>query len=90
VVAFGRGEGNERMIVVVPRLFGARVISAGTVPTDPALWLHTVLPIPPGWPVRWTSALTGEPITAEPGGIRLDALFHILPAALLLAVQSPS
>ena len=89
VVAFGRGEGNARLIVVAPRLAGARVISAGTVPTDPALWHDTVLPIPQGWPVRWTSALTGEPITAEAGGLRLAALFDVLPAALLLADQSP-
>jgi (1->4)-alpha-D-glucan 1-alpha-D-glucosylmutase len=89
VVAFARGEEDERMIVAVPRLFGAWVISAGTGPTDPALWQDTVVAIPQGWPVRWTSALTGEPITAEPRGLRLASLFGVLPAALLLADQSP-
>jgi (1->4)-alpha-D-glucan 1-alpha-D-glucosylmutase len=90
VVAFGRGEGGERLIAAAPRLFGAEVVSAGTAPTDPALWQDTQLSIPHGWPVRWISALTGEAITAEPGGLRLASLFSVLPAALLLADGSSS
>jgi (1->4)-alpha-D-glucan 1-alpha-D-glucosylmutase len=90
VIAFGRGGEDERMIVAVPRHLGAWLASAGSGPTDPALWQDAVLPIPPGWPVRWTSALTGEVMAAESGGLRLASLFGVLPAALLLADQSPS
>jgi len=90
VVAFGRGEGGERLIAAVPRLLGAELRSAGTAPTDPALWQDTVLPIPPDWPVRWISALTGEAVVAEPGGLALASAFDLLPAALLLADPSPS
>ena len=89
VVAFGRGEAGDRLIVAVPRLVGAEVVSSGKPPTDPALWRDTVLPIPEDWPLRWTCALTGESITAEPGGLRLATLFAVLPAGLLLAGESP-
>jgi (1->4)-alpha-D-glucan 1-alpha-D-glucosylmutase len=90
VVAFGRGEGDERLIVAVPRLVGAQVVSAGTAPMNPVLWGDAVLPIPHEWPVRWTSALTGEPVVAEAGGLSLATLFGVLPAALLLADDSSS
>jgi (1->4)-alpha-D-glucan 1-alpha-D-glucosylmutase len=85
VVAFGRGEGRDRLIAAVPRLLGSEARQAGIAPTDPALWAGTMLPIPPGWPTRWTSALTGEAVAAEAGELRLAALFGTLPAALLLA-----
>jgi (1->4)-alpha-D-glucan 1-alpha-D-glucosylmutase len=87
VVAFARGEGRERLIVAAPRLFGAEVTAGGTAPTDPVLWEDTFLPIPPGWPGQWVCALSGEPITAEPQGLRLASLFAVLPAALLLAEE---
>ena len=90
VVALGRGEGKERLIAAVPRLIGAQVMAAGTAPTDPALWGSDVLPIPHDWPMRWTSALTAEPIVAEAGGFPLATLFGVLPAALLLADETSS
>jgi (1->4)-alpha-D-glucan 1-alpha-D-glucosylmutase len=88
VVAFGRGEGRERLIVAVPRLLGSGAVSAG--PTDPVRWAETMLPIPDGWPDRWRSALTGEPVAAGPGGFGLASLFDVLPAALLLPDESAS
>jgi (1->4)-alpha-D-glucan 1-alpha-D-glucosylmutase len=90
VVAFARGGDGDQIVVAVPRLIGARLISAGIPPTDPAIWHGTVLPIPPAWPRRWTCALTGEPVAAGPDGFALGSLFGLLPAALLLADAPPS
>ena len=47
VVAFGRGQGSERLIAVAPRLLAARTLEGGS-PTDPGLWAGTDLPIPDG------------------------------------------
>jgi (1->4)-alpha-D-glucan 1-alpha-D-glucosylmutase len=84
VVAFGRGEGADRMIAVVPRLIARRTVADSLRPTDPSLWHGTVLPLPAGWPLRWRCALSGEPVAAGPDGLRLETVFGILPAALLL------
>ena len=45
VLAFGRGNGAERLVAVVPRRLGR--VEVG--PTEPALWEDTVVPLPPGW-----------------------------------------
>lgn len=85
VIAFGRGEGAERLVAAVPRFLAGHLMSGGG-PTDPTLGDGTVLPLPPGWPVRWTCALSGRPLRAEPDrGLRVGDLFGILPGALLLA-----
>ncbi len=76
VVAFGRGDGRDRILVAVPRYLGSKA-SAG--------WAGSVLPLPPGWPARWTCALSGERVGAEGGVLRVDELFDLLPAALLMA-----
>ncbi|MBA3258290.1 MAG: hypothetical protein H0T68_02340 [Gemmatimonadales bacterium] len=78
VVAFARGSGSSMLIAAVPRLTGA----AG----DPDLWSGTTLPVPADAPRQWTCALTGEShLTGEDGRLRLDRLFGVLPAALLLS-----
>jgi (1->4)-alpha-D-glucan 1-alpha-D-glucosylmutase len=85
VVAFGRGEGMERLVVVAPRFLAGHGLNGGT-PTDPALWDGTDLPVPAGWPSRWTCALSGRSLHSQPGrGLRAADLFGILPVALLLA-----
>jgi (1->4)-alpha-D-glucan 1-alpha-D-glucosylmutase len=85
VVAFGRGEGTQRLVAVVPRFLADHVLSGGA-PTDLALWSGTGLPLPAGWPSRWTCVLSGRRLQAEPErGLRVAALFGILPVALLLA-----
>ncbi len=88
VVAFGRGQGSERLIAVAPRLLAARTLEGGS-PTDPVFWAGTDLPIPEDWPGTWTCALSGETVRVEPGrGLRLQDIFGILPAALLLPSDS--
>jgi (1->4)-alpha-D-glucan 1-alpha-D-glucosylmutase len=85
VIAFGRGEGTERLVAVAPRFLASHVLKGGA-PTDPALWNGTGLPLPPGWPSRWTCVLSGRSLHSEPArGLLLADLFRILPVALLLA-----
>jgi (1->4)-alpha-D-glucan 1-alpha-D-glucosylmutase len=85
VVAFGRGEGMERMVVAVSRFLAGQMTSGG-MPTDRALWDGTALPIPPDWPSRWRCALSGRPLSCHSaGGLQATELFGILPVALLLA-----
>jgi (1->4)-alpha-D-glucan 1-alpha-D-glucosylmutase len=85
VIAFGRGEGTQRLVAVVPRFIAGHVLSGGA-PTDLALWSGTDLSLPAGWPSRWTCVLSGRPLQAEPErGLRVAELFGILPVALLLA-----
>jgi (1->4)-alpha-D-glucan 1-alpha-D-glucosylmutase len=90
VVAFARGGEPEgdRLVTVVPRLTAG--LAAGAAPTGPALWTGTVLPLPTGWPSRWTCALSGEPVRASADGtLALADLFRRLPAALLLSDSAP-
>jgi (1->4)-alpha-D-glucan 1-alpha-D-glucosylmutase len=89
VIAFGRGEGTERLLAVIPRFLAGHVLRGGA-PTDPALWDGTDLPLPAGWPSRWTCVLSGRTLQAEPPhGLRASDLFGILPVALLLADTDP-
>ena len=85
VIAFGRGEGTERLLAVVPRFLAGQVLH-GRAPTDPALWEGTGLPLPAAWPSRWTCVLSGRSLRSGPEhGLRAPDLFRILPVALLLA-----
>ena len=85
VIAFGRGQGGDRLVAAVPRFLAGHVIRGG-LPTDSALWDGTALPIPPDWPSRWTCALSGRTLQSDPSsGLRVGDLFGILPVALLLA-----
>jgi (1->4)-alpha-D-glucan 1-alpha-D-glucosylmutase len=85
IVAFGRGDGAERLVAVVPRWL-ARVEGE---PTERSLWEGTGLPLPQGWPARWTCALSGRTLTAGAGSLDVAELFAVLPVALLLAEPTP-
>jgi (1->4)-alpha-D-glucan 1-alpha-D-glucosylmutase len=85
IVAFGRGDGDERLVAVVSRRLGP----AATLPTEPSLWEGSVIPLPPGWPDRWRCALSGRTVVAEGGRLPVVELFAVLPAALFLPETSP-
>jgi (1->4)-alpha-D-glucan 1-alpha-D-glucosylmutase len=85
IVAFGRGDGAERLVAVVPRWL-ARVEGE---PTERSLWEGTGLPLPQGWPARWACALSGRALTAGAGSLDVAELFAVLPVALLLAEPAP-
>ncbi len=84
VVAFGRGDADERLIAVVPRRLGRH--EGG--PTEPSLWDDTLLPLPADWPRRWCCALSGRSLVARPDGFPVAELFALLPVALLLSEPS--
>jgi (1->4)-alpha-D-glucan 1-alpha-D-glucosylmutase len=84
LVAFGRGEGMDRLITVVPR----RLARIDGLPTERGLWEGTVVPLPVGWPTRWSCALSGRTVIAEAGGLPVAELFAVLPVALLLPETS--
>ena len=85
MIAFGRGEGAERLVAVVSR-FSAGQMSTGEGPADPALWEGTGLPLPAAWPTRWTCVLSGRSRrSGQEHGLRAADLFGDLPVALLLA-----
>jgi (1->4)-alpha-D-glucan 1-alpha-D-glucosylmutase len=79
VVAFQRSLGDDRLVVVVPRLV-ARHLSGETPPLGRELWGDTVLPIPGG---GWRDVLTGTEGTAEDKGVPVGELFSVLPIAVL-------
>ncbi len=81
VIAFGRGEDAERLVAVVPRFLGRKDRS----PTARELWEGTTVPLPDGWPSRWTCALSGHVIHVADAGLPVAGLFRVLPVALLLA-----
>ncbi|HEX6668156.1 MAG TPA: hypothetical protein VF061_01280, partial [Gemmatimonadales bacterium] len=85
IVAFGRGDGAERLVAVVPRWL-ARLEGE---PTERSLWEGTGLPLPQGWPARWACALSGRALTAGAGSLDVAELFAVLPVALLLAEPAP-
>jgi (1->4)-alpha-D-glucan 1-alpha-D-glucosylmutase len=85
VVAFGRGDGLERLVAAVPRW----VAAVEGVPTDRHLWQDAVLALPEGWPARWRCALSGRMVELDQRGLPVAELFAILPAALLLPEVSP-
>jgi (1->4)-alpha-D-glucan 1-alpha-D-glucosylmutase len=85
VVSFAREAGSRRVVILVPRLIASRLTSESPTP-GASLWDGTALALPPGWPPRWTCALSGEFIESSPaGGLPLADVFRILPAACLLA-----
>jgi maltooligosyltrehalose synthase len=79
-MAFGRGDGFERLIAAVPRWLGR----SDDAPTHPGLWQGTTVPVPDGWPARWRCALSGRTVERDPAGLPVAALFAVLPVALLL------
>jgi (1->4)-alpha-D-glucan 1-alpha-D-glucosylmutase len=87
VVAFARGDEGNRILVAVARHLGSQAVADGASPL--AGWDGTVLPLPSGWPARWTCALSGERLDADAGALRVDALFGLLPGALLVPDDPP-
>ena len=66
LVAFGRGQGAERLVAVVPRLIAATLRAGGDL-MEPGLWADTRLPLGAEWPRRWTCALSGRRVRVRTG-----------------------
>jgi len=80
LIAFTRGFGTERLLVVVPRLLGG-LVPDGRSPTGD-LWAGTVIP---GLGGAWRDVITGREHEArgDGGGLAVDALLSTLPVAVL-------
>lgn len=88
VCAFARRQGQEELLVVVPRLFSRLLRDVSTPPLGPAIWDDTLLLLSPSLEGRCFSNLfTGELISAAPhqGGfaLALSEVFANFPVALL-------
>ena len=88
VVAFARSAGNKRVMAVVPRLVAGLCGANATLPTGPALWNDTMVPLPRDWEGRgYRNIFTGEVLRAPAAGgqtgFRVADIFSVLPVALL-------
>jgi (1->4)-alpha-D-glucan 1-alpha-D-glucosylmutase len=95
VCAFARRNGNEMLLVAVPRLFDALLRGEGDgrdIPVGERLWSDTWLELPPDLdpvPEQWINALTDETVLTrtlkegEKRGLELAELFRTFPYALL-------
>ena len=81
VVAFARVLGDRYCLTVVPRWL-TEVIPGGEEPLG-AVWEDTTLPLPDGYPIAWSNAMTGEKYgVMQP--LMLKDLFGRFPMALLI------
>jgi (1->4)-alpha-D-glucan 1-alpha-D-glucosylmutase len=100
VCSFARRDGNEILLVAVPRLFAALLRDegdGGDIPIGESVWTDTWLELPPDLepvPEQWINVLTGETVltrTLEEGEKRLELaqLFRTFPYALLRPLLRP-
>jgi maltooligosyltrehalose synthase len=62
----------------------------GRFPIGRDVWAASTLALPPGAPRHWRNVLTGETLTATPGGsLRIAAVLSKLPVAILHGVTVP-
>jgi (1->4)-alpha-D-glucan 1-alpha-D-glucosylmutase len=83
VVAFARRLGRSWTVALVPRLTDA-LAAPGRLPTGSRAWPATVVHLPRRAPATWTNLLTGEPVAADEGVIRVRSAFATLPVAVLI------
>ncbi len=81
ILAFARTHGNERAIVVVPRL----TCGLGEGAPIGAAWDDTRLSLPAGdTRARWRCRLSGQEVHASGAGIALSEALALLPVAVLM------
>ena len=88
VVAFARAAGNKRVVAVAPCLVDGLCGSGATLPTGPAVWHDTRVPLPNDWEGGgyrniFIREVLRVPAAGERGGLRVADIFSVLPAALL-------
>ncbi|HEV7930690.1 MAG TPA: malto-oligosyltrehalose synthase, partial [Nitrosospira sp.] len=101
ICAFARRDGNEILLVAVPRLFHALLRDEGDgrdIPIGESVWTDTWLELPPDLdpvPEQWINVLTGETVLTrtlkegEKRGLELAQLFRTFPYALLRPLPRP-
>ena len=87
VFAFARGEGQDRVVVVVPRLIATLLPDADVPPLGERVWGDTSIELPAGSPRAYRDGLTGDGIgSATDGDYRRIAaadIFSRFPIACL-------
>jgi (1->4)-alpha-D-glucan 1-alpha-D-glucosylmutase len=83
VVAFARRDGRSWSVTLVPRLV-AGLVRGGRLPVGERPWPATIVHLPARAPDAWTDVLTGEPIRAEDGAVRVAEAFGTFPVAVLV------
>ena len=88
IVAFARSAGNKRVVVIVPRLVAGLCGSGATLPTGPAVWHDTQVPLPKNWEGGgyrniFTREVLRVPAAGEREALRVADIFSALPVALL-------
>jgi (1->4)-alpha-D-glucan 1-alpha-D-glucosylmutase len=88
IVAFARSAGNKRVIVIVPRLVAGLCGSGAPLPTGPAVWNDTLVPLPKDWEGGgyrniFTREVWRVPAVGEHRSLRVADVFSVLPVALL-------
>ena len=83
LIAFLRTKGDDRLLVVAPRLL-AGLVEEGTPPLGMAFWEDTRVPVPRG---RWRDVVTGVEIEADADGHAVGDLFARLPLAVLRTME---
>ncbi|MCB5177368.1 malto-oligosyltrehalose synthase [Microvirga lenta] len=81
VLAFTRTSGEERLLVIVPRLV-TRLIQDETPPLGAEVWGDTSVQVPPG---SWRNIITGEITEIGQNTTRISELFTDLPFSVLRA-----
>jgi (1->4)-alpha-D-glucan 1-alpha-D-glucosylmutase len=91
VVAFARHEGDNWVLVAVPRLV-AGLAAPGQPPLGRRIWRDSVITLPAKAPKCWVNVLTGEALEAsrarEGTALEVHASFRRLPVALLSGTSS--
>ncbi|MCO5732027.1 malto-oligosyltrehalose synthase [Rhizobium sp. SSA_523] len=83
VVGYSRSHGQERLVVLVPRLLFKAVGAQGTTLPDAGFWQDTTVSLPDGLAgTGYRNLLTGEPVAAQ-SDLPLAQLFKDQPFAVL-------
>ncbi len=90
--AFSRHAHGERLVVLVPRLFGS-LMDGGARPTGAAVWGDTWVELPERMQTQWINVLTDQQIETQQlagtPGLLLAQVFEWFPYALLRANENP-
>jgi (1->4)-alpha-D-glucan 1-alpha-D-glucosylmutase len=90
VCAFARRVGGDWALVAVPRLL-TKLVHADALPIGIETWGQSTLSLPGEAPLYWYSVFTGETLksraTRREKALRLHAVFHNFPVALLASTS---
>ncbi len=88
VLAFARRAGDERLIVVVPRLLARRGAAAGTPPVGGRFWEDTAVTLPDDVAGRPLDCLLTGRVLRPADTIRVGELLALVPVAALASATS--